>query len=123
MKARFIENVPNARILRNKLDLGKGVVHKYFIERAILLRHHHFINFREHLSGENDIVKTHLDDMFIDNNDVWHVIMVCCVRSDIMLLIFNDGRNNARYVAIKTNGGEQVEKRFTIKNRYIWKYM
>lgn len=119
MKTRFIENVPNARILRNKLDLGKGVVHKYFIERAILLKQHYFINFKEHLSGENDIVKTHLDDMFIDNNDVWHVIMVCCVRSDIMLLIFNDGRNNARYVAIKTNGGEQVEKRFTIKNRYI----
>lgn len=25
MEARFIENVPNARILRNKLDFGKGV--------------------------------------------------------------------------------------------------
>lgn len=119
METRFIENVPNARILRNKLDLGKGVFHKYFIERSILLKHHHFINFREHLSGENDIVKMHRDDMFIDDNGVWHIIMVCCVRSDIMLLIFNDGTNNAKYVAIKTNGGEQVEKRFTIKNRYI----
>lgn len=119
MEARSIENVPNARILRNKLALGKGVVHKYFIERAILLKHHHFINFREHLSGENDIVKTYRDDMFIDENSVWHVIMVCCVRSDIMLLIFNYGTNSAKYVAIKTNGGEPVEKRFTIKNRYI----
>lgn len=57
--------------------------------------------------------------MFIDNNDVWHIIMVCCVRSDIMFLIFNDGTKNAKYVAIKTNGGEQVKKRFTMKNRYI----
>lgn len=119
MEARFIENVPNARILRNKLDLGKGVFHKYFIERAILLKHHHFINFREHLSGENDIVKMHRDDMFIDDNGVWHVIMICCVRSDIMLLIFNDGTNNAKYVAIKTNGGEQVESKFTPSKRYL----
>lgn len=123
METRFIENVPNARILRNKLDFGIGILHKYFIERSILLKHHHFINFREHLSGENDIVKMYRDDMFIDDNGVWHVIMICCVRSDIMLLIFNDGTNNAKYVAIKTNGGEQVEKRFTIKNRYIRKYM
>lgn len=119
MEAKFIKDIPNARILRNKLDFGKGVVHKYFIERAILLKHPHFINFREHLSGENDIVKNHLDDMFIDNNDVWHVIMVCCVCSDIILLIFNDGTNNAKYVAIKTNGGEQVEPKFTLCKRYL----
>ncbi|MCI7002866.1 MAG: hypothetical protein MR904_00795 [Clostridia bacterium] len=118
MEAKFIENVPNARILRNKLDAGNGKSHKYFIERAVLLKHHFFINFREHLSGENDIVKNHLDDMFIDDNGVWHVIMVCSVHADIMLLIYNDGTNCAKHVAIKTNGGEQVEPKFTIKNRY-----
>lgn len=118
MEARFIENVPNARILRNKLDLGKGVLHKYFIERAILLKHHHFINFREHLSGENDIVKMYRDDMFIDGNGIWHVIMICCVRSDIMILIFNDETNYPKYLSIKNNGGEQVEPKFTTSNRY-----
>ena len=63
MKAKFIENVANARILRNKLDLGEGIEHEYFIQRAVLLKHEHFINFREHLSGENIIVKNHLDDI------------------------------------------------------------
>ena len=118
MKAKFIENVTNARILRNKLDLGEGIEHECFIQRAVLLEHEHFINFREHLSGENAIVKNHLDDMFVDDNDVWHVILVCCVQADIMLVIFNDGTNTAKYVSIKTNGGERVEPKFTPNKRY-----
>ena len=118
MKAKFIENVANARILRNKLDLGEGVEHECFIQRAVLLKYHHFINFREHLAGENDIVLNHLDDMFVDDNGVWHVILVCCVQAHIMLVIFNDGTNTAKYVSIKTNGGERVESKFTPCNRY-----
>ena len=118
MIAKFIENVANARILRNKLDFGEGIEHEYFIQRAVLLKYHHFINFREHLSGENAIVQNHLDDMFIDANGVWHVILVCCVQADIMLVIFNNGTNTAKYVSIKTNGGERVEPKFTLSNRY-----
>lgn len=118
MKAKFIENVANARILRNKLDLGEGIEHEYFIQRAVLLKHEHFINFREHLSGENAIVKNHLDDMFVDANGVWHVILVCCVQADIMLVIFNDCTHTAKYVSIKTNGGERVEPKFIPCKRY-----
>jgi len=118
MKARFISGVPNARILRNRLDIGDGIEHAYFIQRAVLLKYHHFINFREHLSGENEIVKNHFDDMFIDDNGIWHVIMVCSVHSDIMLLIFNDGTNSAKHIAIRTNGGERVEPKFTPCKRY-----
>ena len=28
-----------------------------------------------------DIVKIHCKDMFVDDNGIWHVIMVCCVRA------------------------------------------
>ena len=59
MKARFIENVSNARLLRNRLDEGLGVERQYFIERSVVLKHHNFMYFRDHLSGENDIVKMH----------------------------------------------------------------
>lgn len=76
------------------------------------------MHFRGNLSGENDIVKMHRDDMFVDDNGVWHVIMVCCVRSDIMILIFNDGTNYPKYLSIKNNGGERVEPKFTTHNRY-----
>jgi len=118
MKARFIDNVPNARLLRNRLDEGLGVERQYFIERSVVLKHHNFMYFRDHLSGENDIVKMHRKDMFIDDNGAWHVIMVCCVRADIMILIFSDGTNYPKYLSIKNNGGEQVEPKFTTSNRY-----
>ena len=118
MKAKFIENVSNARLLRNRLDEGLGVERQYFIERSVVLKHHNFMYFRDHLSGENDIVKMHNKDMFVDGNGIWHVIMVCCVRSDIMILIFSDGTNYPKYLSIKNNGGEQVETKFTTCKRY-----
>ena len=118
MKARFIDNVPNARLLRNRLDDGLGVERQYFIERCVMLKHHYFMHFRDNLSGENDIVKTHSKDMFVDDNGIWHVIMVCCVRADIMILIFSDGTDYPKYLSIKNNGGEQVEPKFTTCNRY-----
>ena len=118
MKARFIDNVPNARLLSNRLDEGLGVEREYFIERCVMLKHHNFMYFRDHLSGENDIVKMHSKDMFVDNNGIWHVIMVCCIRADIMILIFSDGTDYPKYLSIKNNGGEQVEPKFTTCNRY-----
>ena len=36
MKAKFIDNVPNARLLRNRLDEGLGVERQYFIERSVV---------------------------------------------------------------------------------------
>ena len=66
MKAKFIDNVPNARLLRNRLDEGLGIEQQYFIERCVMLKHHNFMYFRDHLSGENDIVKMHNKDMFVD---------------------------------------------------------
>ena len=56
--------------------------------------------------------------MFVDDNGVWHVILVCCVQADIMLVIFNDGTHTAKYVSIKTNGGERIEPKFTPCKRY-----
>ena len=118
MKAKFIDNVPNSRLLRNRLDEGLGVEHEYFIERCVMLKHHYFMHFRDNLSGENDIVKTHSKDMFVDDDGIWHVIMVCCVRADIMILIFSDDTNYPKYLSIKNNGGEQVEPKFTTCKRY-----
>jgi len=118
MKAKFIDNVPNARLLRNRLDKGLGIEKQYFIERSVVLKHHYFMHFRDNLSGKNDIVKMHRDDMFVDDNGVWHVIMVCCVRADIMILIFSDSTNYPKYLSIKNNGGERVEPKFTTRNRY-----
>ena len=56
--------------------------------------------------------------MYVDKNNVWHVLMFCSMVADIMILVNSEGFNYARYTSIICNGGEQVEKRFTIKERY-----
>lgn len=118
MKAKFFFKVPNARILRNKTDRECGIKVEYIVERTIVLGQDAFIYFREHLLEDYPTISLYKKDMFVDNNGVWHVVMFCSMRADIMLLVNSEGYNYARYVAIKTNGGEQIEKRFTINQRY-----
>ena len=36
MKAKFIKNVSNVRILRNKLNFGESIEHEYFIQKTVL---------------------------------------------------------------------------------------
>lgn len=53
MKARFLCDISNARLLRNKLDKGEGLECEYVIERVIYLSKRDFIPFREHLMENN----------------------------------------------------------------------
>lgn len=118
MKARFIGNIPNARLLRNRIDNGEGFEVEYVVERVLYLPRREFIPFREHLSEYAPNIAKYQEDMFVDDNGVWHVLMYCCIQCDIMLLVFSDGENYAKYCSIKSNGGEKVEPRFTTSNRY-----
>ena len=54
----------------------------------------------------------------IDENGVFHVLMYCCIQCDVMILVYSDGKNYPKYCSLKCNGGEQVEKRYALKNRY-----
>lgn len=118
MKARFVCKIPNARLVRNAIDRKEGRSHEYIIERTIYLSKEKFIRFRSHLLDDNEELINYRNDMFVDENGVWHVVMFFNLQCDVMILVNSEGYDYARYVAIKTNGGEQVEKRFAIKNRY-----
>ena len=118
MKTRFICNVSNARLLRNRIDKCEGFEAEYVIERVVYLSKREFIPFRENLLGDEPNLALYQDDMFIDENGVFHVLMFCCMQCDIMLLVYSDGENYAKYCSIKSNGGEKVEPRFTISQRY-----
>ena len=118
MKARFICNVSNARLLRNRIDKCEGFEAEYVIERVIYLSKREFIPFREDLLADEPNIALYQDDMFIDENGVFHVLMYCCMQCDIMLLVYSDGKKYAKYCSIKSNGGEKVEPRFTISQRY-----
>lgn len=118
MKAQFVSKFPNVRLLRNYLDKHKVKEHEYIIERSIMLNKDDFIYLREHLLENNKNIAQYKSDMYVDENGVWHVLMFCSICCDIMLLVNSEGFNYARYVALVNNGGEQIEKRFTIKKRY-----
>ena len=118
MKTRFISNVSNARLLRNRIDKCGGVEAEYVIERVVYLSKREFIPFRENLLADEPNILLYQDDMFIDENGVFHVLMYCCIQCDIMLIVYSDGENYAKYCSIKSNGGEKVEPRFTISQRY-----
>ena len=118
MKARFFYKIPDAKLIRNKTDKNKGKEVEYIVERTIYLPKLEFIHFRSHLLEDDPNIIKYNKDMYVDNNGVWHVLMFCCVISDIMILVNSEGFKYARYCAVINNGGEQVEKRYTTSNRY-----
>ena len=121
MKARFVCKMPDARLVRNAIDRKEGQLHESLVERTIYLPKEKFIHFRSHLLDNNDELINYRNEMFVDENNVWHVLMFCCLQSDIMLLVYSDGEECAKYVSIISNGGEKVEPRFTTSKRYTRK--
>lgn len=121
MKVRFVCNVPNARLARNRIDKLEGFEAEYTVERVIYLQGDYFISFRSRLLEDEPNIASHKSEMFIDDNGVFHVLMFCSMQSDIMLLVYNDGEDYAKYVSVISNGGEKVEPRFTTSKRYTRK--
>lgn len=121
MKSRFVCKMPDARLVRNAIDRNEGRLHEYIIERTIYLSKEKFIHFRSHLLDDNDELINYRNDIFVDENKVWHVLMFCSMISDIMILVCIDSEDCAKYVSIISNGGEKVEPRFTASKRYTRK--
>ena len=121
MKARFVCNVSNARLARNRIDQCEGFEAEYIVERVIYLQGDYFISFRSRLLEDEPNIASHKNEMFIDEKGVFHVLMFCSMQSDIMILVYSDGENYAKYVSIISNGGEKVEPRFTTCQRYTRK--
>ena len=64
------------------------------------------------------IYQKYQEDMFIDENGVFHVLMYCCIQCDVMILVYSDGENYPKYCSIKSNEGVKVEPYFTTSQRY-----
>lgn len=121
MKARFVCKIPNARLVRNAIDRNEGRLHEYIVERTIYLSKEKFIRFRSHLLDDNDELINYRNEMYVDENNVWHVLMFSSMISDIMILVYSDGEDYDKYVSIISNGGDKVEPRFTTSKRYTRK--
>ena len=118
MKTRFICNVSNASLLRNRIDKCERFEAEYVVERVVYLSKREFIPFRERLLEDEPNIAKYQNDMFIDENGVFHVLMYCCIQCNVMILVYSDGEKYAKYCSLKCNGGERIEKRYTISNRY-----
>jgi hypothetical protein len=118
MKTRFVCNVSNARLLRNRIDKCEGFEAEYVVERVVYLSKREFIHFRERLLEDEPNISKYQDDMFIDENGVFHVLMYCCIQCDVMILVYSEGEKHAKYCSIKSNGGVKAEPRFTTSQRY-----
>lgn len=118
MKARFVCKIPNARLVRNAIDRNEGRLNKYIVERTIYFPKEKFIHFRNHLLDDNDELINYRNEMYVDENNVWHVLMFCSMIADIMILVNSEGFNYARYTSIISNGGEKVEPPFATSKRY-----
>ena len=121
MKERFLCDIPNARLVRNSLAKGEGIEVEYIVERVVYLSKRDFVPFHEHLIEATPFVSCHKEDAFIDGQGVWHVLMFCCLQSDIILLVNSNGEDYAKYCSIISNGGEKVEPRFTTSQKYTRK--
>ena len=121
MKARFVCKIPDARLVRNAIDRKEGRVQEYIIERTSYLSKEKFIHFRSHVLDDNDELINYKNEMYIDKNKVWHVLMFCSMIADIMILVYSDGEEYAKNVSIISNGGEKIEPRFTTSKRYTRK--
>lgn len=100
MKARFFYKLPDAKLIRNKTDKNKCKEVEYIVERTIYLPKLEFIHFRSHLLEDDPNIIKYKKDMYVDDNGVWHVLMFCCVISDIMILVNSEGFKYARYCAV-----------------------
>lgn len=118
MKARFVCDISNARLARNRIDRSEGFVAKYVVERVIYLAKYPFLHLREYLLEDDPNIRLYKEEMYIDNKGCFHVIMFCCLQSDIMLLVYSDGKDYAKYVSVISNGGKKVEPRFRASKRY-----
>ena len=111
-------NVSNARLLINRIDKDEGLEAECVVEQIVYLSKREFIPFRERLLEDEPHIAKYQEDMFIDENCVFHVLMYCCIQCDVMILVYSDGENYPKYCSIKSNGGVKVEPRFTTSQRY-----
>ena len=96
MKSRFVYKMPDARLVHNAIDRKEGRLHEYIIERTIYLPKEKFIRFRSHLLDDNDELINYRNEMYVDENNVWHVLMFCSMISDVMILVYIDSEDYAK---------------------------
>jgi len=99
-KALFLRKASNINELR-LLDEEDGDRAPYVIEKTIELPDEEFKKFSDELLWDTKIAKENVDLMYIDDNGVWHCVLVTSREADYGVLVEAEGYDYPRYTALK----------------------
>lgn len=69
----------------------------FIIEKVINLTEREFKVFSDRLLDDYKFIKENIDIMYVDKDNVWHVIMVTTESIDYGILINSEGSRYAKY--------------------------
>lgn len=69
------------------------------IEKVITLQINEFRKFEDRLLDNYDFIAENKELMYIDENDVWHAILITAKEVDYGILVESEGYDYARYAA------------------------
>ena len=98
MLAYFSRKACNIEKLKEAVGKGKGS--RYEIETIIALEPLEYENFSNSLLDDQVFIEEHIDEMYVDEEEVWHCILVMAKGTkEEGILVESEGYYFARYSA------------------------
>ena len=73
------------------------------IEKVVTLQINQFRKFEDRLLDNYDFIAENKELMYIDEDDVWHAILITAKEVDYGILVESEGYDYARYAAYISN--------------------
>ena len=108
MKTKFIKVCHSIHDYKKLTSNNKDEI-CFVVERVIHLKYEYYNFMTNHLDEPIPYINNHLDEMFIDENGVWHVLMIFCLRADSVIYFMQESEDSQRFVGFTFNQGEKVE--------------
>ena len=75
------------------------------IEKVVIIEINEFRKFENRLLDNYDFIAENKELMFIDENDVWHAILITAKEVDYGIVVQSEGYDYARYAAYISKSG------------------
>lgn len=75
------------------------------IEKVVTLQINEFRKFEDRLLDNYNFIAENKELMYIDENDVWHAILITAKEVDYGILVESEGYDYARYAAYISKSG------------------
>ena len=75
------------------------------IEKVVTLQINQFRKFEDRLLDNYDFIAENKELMYIDEDDVWHAILITAKEVDYGILVESEGYDYARYAAYISKSG------------------